>query len=197
MRAPRLFALTLASGLAAAGIAGCSTEEPGANGSAPITVTASDTACAVARTEVSAGVTVFKVSNTGSKVTEFYVYATGDRVMGEVENIGPGLSRDLRVELTAGAYETACKPGMSGSGIRGTFTVTGSVVAPNTDAKLAEATASYQRYVRSQTDALLVKTQELVDAVKAGDVEKAKALTTRARGLLGTVAVHLIGAVNR
>ena len=45
--------------------------------------------------------------------------------MGEVENIGPGLSRDLHVELPAGTYETACKPGMIGDGIRGAFTVTG------------------------------------------------------------------------
>ena len=114
MRATRLFALTLAGGLAATGIAACRKEAPGADGTAPIAVTASDTACAVAKTEAPAGVTVFKVSNTGTKVTEFYVYAAGDRVMGEVENIGPGLSRDLRVELTAGQYETACKPGMSG-----------------------------------------------------------------------------------
>ena len=181
MRATRLFALTLAGGLATAGIAACSKEAPSADGSAPIAVTASDTACTVAKTEVPAGVTVFKVTNTGSKVTEFYVYAAGDRVMGEVENIGPGLSRELRVELTAGTYETACKPGMSGSGIRGTFKVTGSAAALNADAKLAEATASYQRYVRSQTAALLVKTQEFVDAVKAGDIEKAKALFPVAR----------------
>ena len=38
--------------------------------------------------------------------------------MGEVENIAPGLSRDLHVELPAGTYETACKPGMIGKGIR-------------------------------------------------------------------------------
>ena len=35
--------------------------------------------------------------------------------------------------------------------------------------------------MRSQTDALLVKTQEFVDAVKAGDVAKAKALFPIAR----------------
>jgi iron uptake system component EfeO len=34
------------------------------------------------------------------------------------------------------------------------------------------ATDSYQRYVKSQTAALLEKTQEFVDAVKAGDVAK-------------------------
>jgi iron uptake system component EfeO len=180
MRATRVFALTLAGGIAALALAACDRSEPGGTGT-PIEVTASDTACAVARTEVPAGVTVFKVTNTGTKVTEFYVYAAGDRVMGEVENIGPGLSRELRIELAAGTYETACKPGMSGTGIRGTFTVTGSAAALNADAKLAEATASYQRYVRSQTDALLVKTQEFVDAIKAGDVARAKALFPVAR----------------
>ena len=63
-----------------------------------------------------AGTATFKVTNSGAKVNEFYVYAAGDRVMGEVENIAPGLSRELRVELPAGTYETACKPGMSGRG---------------------------------------------------------------------------------
>jgi iron uptake system component EfeO len=147
----------------------------------PIQVRATDTECSVARTEVPAGLTVFTVSNQGSKVTEFYVYAAGDRVMGEVENIGPGLSREFRVELPAGTYETACKPGMSGKGIRGAFTVTGSAAALSDEAELAQATASYQRYVKSQTDALLVKTEEFVDAVKAGDVARAKALFPVAR----------------
>jgi iron uptake system component EfeO len=101
--------------------------------------------------------------------------------MGEVENIGPGVSRELHVELSAGKYQTACKPGMSGQGIRGAFTVTGDATALNADAQLAAASESYQRYVRSQTDALVVKTQEFVDAVKAGDKEKAKALYPVAR----------------
>jgi len=126
-------------------------------------------------------VTVFSVTNQGSKVTEFYVYAAGDRVMGEVENIGPGISREFRVELPAGTYQTACKPGMSGKGIRGAFTVTGSAASLSDEAKLNEATVNYQRYVKSQTDALLAKTQEFVDAVKAGDVPKAKALFPVAR----------------
>src|SRR5688572_20880390 len=161
--------------------AGCdSAEEPESPGG-PIAVVATDTECRVARTEAEAGTAVFTVSNQGSKITEFYVYAAGDRVMGEIENIGPGLSREFRVELPAGTYETACKPGMSGKGIRGAFKVTGSAAALSDEAKLAEATASYQRYVKSQTDALLVKTQEFVDAVKAGDVAKAKALFPVAR----------------
>jgi iron uptake system component EfeO len=162
--------------LAWASVCGGSTPATPAPGDGPIQVQASDTECKVGRTEVPAGVAVFTVTNQGSKVTEFYVYAAGDRVMGEIENIGPGLSRDFRVELPAGTYETACKPGMSGKGIRGAFKVTGSAPALSDEAELAQATESYQRYVKSQTDALLVKAQEFVDAVKAGDVAKAKAL---------------------
>jgi uncharacterized cupredoxin-like copper-binding protein len=69
------------------------------------------------------------VTNDGSKVTEVYVYAkSGDaftRVVSEVENIGPGTSRDLDVDLSAGTYEVACKPGQKGDGIRQKITVTG------------------------------------------------------------------------
>ena len=32
------------------------------------------------------------ITNNGNKVTEFYVYGEGERVMGEVENISPGCS---------------------------------------------------------------------------------------------------------
>src|SRR3954447_576810 len=90
-----------------------------------IAVQATDQACDVATTELAAGVHQFTVTNTGSKVTEFYVYADGDRVMGEVENIAPGVARELRVELPAGDYEATCKPGMVGDGIRSALKVTG------------------------------------------------------------------------
>src|SRR5215213_3717809 len=70
---------------------------------------------------------------------------------------------------------------MTGKGIRSALTVSGSSAPLTEDAALAEATAGYQRYVRSQTAALLVKTQEFVTAVKAGDVAKAKALFPVAR----------------
>jgi len=184
MRTLRMTALAAAGALALAGVAACDKDPGGGSTPAaggPIAVTATDSECKVASTAVSAGTVSFKVTNQGSKVTEFYVYAPGDRVMGEVENIGPGLSRDVHIELPAGSYETACKPGMVGKGIRGAFTTTGSHQALSEDAKLADATASYQRYVKSQTDALLVKTQEFVDAVKANDVAKAKQLFPIAR----------------
>ncbi|WP_213453617.1 iron uptake system protein EfeO [Rhizomonospora bruguierae] len=181
MRPTRVLALACA-GAVVAGLSACTAggQEPGAAGG-PVAVSASDTACELASAEVPAGTSVFSIKNGGAKVTEFYVYAPGDRIMGEVENIAPGLTRELHVELPSGTYEAACKPGMIGKGIRTALKVTGSAEPLTADAALADATDSYQRYVRSQTDALLPKTEEFVAAIKAGDVAKAKALYPVAR----------------
>lgn len=107
-----------------------------------IAVTATDKECEVAKTELPAGETTFKVNNDGDDVTEVYVYAEGDEVKGEVENVGAGTSRNFTVDLTAGEYEVACKPGMKGDGIRTDITVTGSggKAAPEPD-RTADVTA--------------------------------------------------------
>lgn len=166
-------------------LAGCTSTAAtaGSDGPGPITVTASDTTCAVSASTAAAGTLTFTISNTGTDTTEFYLYAAGERVMGEVENIAPGIDRRLIVEVPdSGTYTTACKPGMVGDGIRADFTITGDAQRQvDTDTRLAEATAGYARYVHSQTDALVQKTTEFTDAVKAGDVAAAKALYPVAR----------------
>jgi len=150
--------------------------DPGKSAPSEITVTASDSACELSGTEGATGANTFVITNNGTKVTEFYVYGEGERVMGEVENISPGLQRKLIVQLgEAGTYQTACKPGMVGDGIRGDFKVTGDSVKIDEAGKFKEASESYKRYVNSQTDALIAATQIFVDAVKKGDVNAAKA----------------------
>ncbi|GIF19181.1 iron uptake system component EfeO [Actinoplanes tereljensis] len=164
-------------------VAACSSDKSDSTAATggPITVKASDTACEVAKSTLDAGTHVFQIANSGNKVTEFYVYAAGDRVMGEVENITPGLSRELRVELPAGTYQTACKPGMIGTGIRADLTVSGSAAPLTEDAALLQATESYTRYITSQSEALVEKTTDFVTAVKGGDIEKSKQLFPIAR----------------
>lgn len=93
--------------------------------SGTITVRADDDACKLSRTTAAAGSVTFKITNHGSRITEFYLYSPDDKVVSEVEGIGPGTSRTMAVKVgTVGKYATACKPGMVGNGIRGAFTVT-------------------------------------------------------------------------
>ncbi|MDQ1202558.1 MULTISPECIES: iron uptake system protein EfeO [unclassified Rhodococcus (in: high G+C Gram-positive bacteria)] len=141
-----------------------------------IVVDATDSSCDVGTTSAQTGSSTFQVTNNGSKVTEFYVYGEGDRVMGEIENIGPGVSRQLIVALPEPAtYQTACKPGMVGDGLRGDFVVTGDAKESDADGTLAEAADGYKRYVVSQVTALQETTGSFVTAVTSGDVEGAKA----------------------
>ena len=173
----------LSAALAAFALAGCQAkdEAPAASedgGTAPseITVEASDTSCALSVTEGNTGANTFVITNNGSKVTEFYVYGEGERVMGEVENISPGLQRKLIVQLSQpGTYQTACKPGMIGDGIRGDFVVTGDEVQVDTEGKFKEAADNYKRYVNSQVEALVPAVEAFVAAIKSGDIEGAKA----------------------
>jgi iron uptake system component EfeO len=175
-------ALLTVVALAALTTAACaSTDEGGSEASDTIAVSSTDDACDVGATELPAGTHRFEVANAGSKVTEFYVYGEGDRVMAEVENVAPCLSRELLTELPAGEYEAVCKPGMVGDGIRQKLTVTGEAANLSEEESLAQAGTDYQRYVQSQSAALLEQTTAFVTAVKAGDIPGAKALYPVAR----------------
>jgi iron uptake system component EfeO len=160
----------------ATGSGGSDTDSSADSAPAQITVNASDTECELSGTEAATGPNTFVITNNGTKVTEFYVYGEGERVMGEVENISPGLERKLVVQLAEpGTYQTACKPGMIGDGLRGDFKVTGDTVQIDTEGKFKEAADSYKRYVNSQTDALIPAVDVFVAAIKKGDIPAAKA----------------------
>ena len=151
-----------------------------------LSVQATDTACTLSAQTAPSGNLTFSVTNGGSKVTEFYLLAEdGLRIVGEIENIGPGISRDLVLRDGPGNYFTACKPGMIGEGIRAQFVISdsGEDQAPSgNDAELVEqASQSYQSYVKDQTEQLVTKTEDFVALYKAGKDEEARALYAPAR----------------
>lgn len=61
--------------------------------------------------KVKPGSVTFKVSNDGAdNVSEFEVLQ-GNKIVGEVENIAPGLQRSFTIKLKAGEYVTYCPGG--------------------------------------------------------------------------------------
>ena len=169
----------------------CTDNAPGGTAEAAgnprsITVQSTDTECLVSAATAPSGSLTFSVTNAGSKVTEFYLLAEdGLRIAGEVENIGPGISRELVLTATPGTYFTACKPGMVGDGIRSGFAVSdsGEDLAPTGDqlALVNEANLNYQAYVKDQTEQLVTRTGAFVAAYKAGDDAEARARYPEAR----------------
>jgi len=174
--------------LALAPLAACTTNDPAgsAGDGASVTVESTGDECDVSAAEAPSGNLVFEVTNSGSEVTEFYLLAgDGLRIVGEVENIGPGITRDLVVQVAPGSYETACKPGMVGDGIRAEFTVTdsGADLEPSGEnAELLEqATSQYGAYVRDQTEQLLTGTQSFADLYVAEKDDEARAVYASTR----------------
>src|SRR5256885_3886847 len=162
------------------GTAACgSDQKPGGTGE--LELAAPDTRCAVPKPGLPAGRHTFAVSNKGTKVTEFYVYAAGDRVVGEVENITPGLRRTLVVDLAAGTYQVACKPGMVGDGIRTALTVTGAAASQAANEKLAAAVQGYRQHGRSQANTLVDQTAAVTAAGEAGGAGRGESLYPQAR----------------
>jgi iron uptake system component EfeO len=164
-------------------------EQPGA-GATPnpraLTVQATDSECTLSATSAPSGTLTFAVTNGGTKVNEFYLYGEdGKRIVGEVENIGPGITRELVLKVMPGSYITACKPGMSGDGIRAPFSVSDSDEEQGPvgyHAELVEqANAKYRDYVEDQTNQLVAMTAKFVAAYKAGQNGKARALYPVAR----------------
>ncbi len=201
MKLPRITAAVVAA-LALPVLASCtdnSASSSSGDDRRTISVTSSDDTCKLSADDAPAGNLVFQVTNEGDQVTEFYLYAEdGLRIVGEVENVGPGLSRDLVINVPAGSYIPACKPGMSGQGIRSDLTVTeasgsdggpdagagggatggagGGATGGATQEQVDAATEQYHAYVTDQTEQLLLGTKEFVAAYTAGDDDKARTL---------------------
>ena len=120
----------------AVGAVGCSSSSSGPK----IAVTSTDKACVPAQTRLDAGKLTFEITNKGKQTTELYVFGAGDKVISEVENVGPGTSRTLTVDLAAGDYQLGCKPGQKGNGIRADITVLGKGGAVQAGSKAADRT---------------------------------------------------------
>lgn len=185
MKLARPLHLTAAVSVAVLALTGCTSNQPTAN-DGTIQVTSTADACRISSDTAPGGTMKFSVKNEGTEVTEFYLLAEdGLRIVGEVENVGPGLSRDLVVIAPEGDYFTACKPGMIGDGIRAAFAVSKTMEGEPVSADRAvlqdTAVSLYSAYVKDQAQQLLEGTKEFAEAFASGDAENARELYPRVR----------------
>jgi iron uptake system component EfeO len=115
--------LTAAAVLALA-VSGCGssakTTDAGVN---TVEISLTDAGCDPAHLEIPAGPTKFEIINDGADaVTEFEVL-DGGKVLGERENLTPGLSGDFSITLKPGTYTTLCPNGKTAA--EGKLVVTG------------------------------------------------------------------------
>ena len=144
-----------------------------------MTVTA-DKGCTTDRTSFDAGGITFTVTNKDATgVTEVEVLS-GDRIIGEKENLPPGFSGSFSITANAGTYTLYC-PGAKVE--RTTLTVTGT--AANADdsvaALLKTGTTAYAKYVSEQVGYLLQAVQTLEITLRGTDVAAAQVAYIKAR----------------
>jgi len=141
-----------------------------------VKVTVTDKQCEPMNLTVNAGKTQFIILNHSQKALEWEILK-GVMVVEERENIAPGFSQKLTANLQPGEYEMTC--GLL-TNPKGKLIVKGASTADAAkgDAllSLGGAITAYKAYVTQEMNGLVAKTKAFTDAVKAGDIEKAKAL---------------------
>jgi iron uptake system component EfeO len=169
---------TAALALLAFGAAGCGEDEGGA-GAKTVDVKITNAGCEPAELTIAAGPTTFNVTNDGADdVTEFEVL-DGERILGEAENIAPGLSGKFSLTLDEGEYTTYCPGGDTSE--RGVLIVEGGAETVTASEEAQAAVQTYLDYVSEQTQLQVDATEAFVAALATGDVEAAKTAYVPAR----------------
>ncbi|NUP49249.1 MAG: EfeM/EfeO family lipoprotein [Catenulispora sp.] len=147
---------------------------------AVVTVTAAG-GCAVDHTDFPAGQVTFDISNKDATAVSEIELQSGQRIIGEKENLPPGFNGSFTVALEAGSYSLVC-PG-SGQPTR-QLTVTGAA-STSADADLStlltQGAKEYKTYVDTQVGYLVQTTQALDSSLKGADLVAAQKAYMKAR----------------
>lgn len=167
-------------------VAGCSSKKSttSADGSADQTVQVELTkaGCQPTPASVAAGHVNFNVVNkNASAVTEAELRSNDlSHILGEQENLTPGLSGGFALNVQPGTYKISC-PGASQS--HWEFTVTGkaSDTSLRSNPQLAAAVTGYSAYIEQNVADLIMHTQSFCDAINSGSIAQAELLYSPAR----------------
>ncbi|HEY3747564.1 MAG TPA: iron uptake system protein EfeO [Pseudonocardiaceae bacterium] len=144
-----------------------------------VTVPLTSSGCEPSPKTVPAGVVNFTVSNSNADAVSEAELLSGGRMLGEQENLSPGLSGGFSLRLDNGTYQIYC-PGASQE--KFDFTVTGKATSSWRDNPvLVKSTTDYATWITQQVGLLVSSTQSFVDAIDAGDMAKAETLYGPAR----------------
>jgi iron uptake system component EfeO len=172
--------------LAAGALSACGDDKPAGSGGSgskgdsahEVKYELTDNGCTPANAKVDAGPVKVSVKNPGtSKTDELELKNKDGIIMGERENIAPGLSAEFTLTLKPGTYVLNCTF-QNDARDNEKLVVTGA--APDTatapDSVLDKAVDEYKAGVKRHTTKLVKNTAAFVAALDAGNVKKAQGL---------------------
>jgi len=171
---------------------GCSSSTSSAKGStgaaasgdksSTVKISLTSQGCEPKPAKVPAGAVEFEVTNSGAGGVSEAELRTSDlaHILGEQENLTPGLSGGFSLTIQPGTYKISC-PGASQQDW--TFTVTGEAAGPSwqSNPQLVSAVRGYAGYVKQNTADLVSHTQAFCQAINAQDMNRARVLYPQAR----------------
>jgi len=185
-----LAAVAAAAALAAV-LAGCSSSSS-SSGSATaaaaegktttVTIPLTAQGCQPKPASVAAGSVEFDVANSDAAAVSEAELRTSDKskILGEQENLTPGLSGGFTLTVQPGKYVINC-PGATQQDWA--FTVTGKATGADWQSvpQLTSAVSGYSTYINQNTADLVGHSQTFCKAIDAGNMEQAKLLYPQAR----------------
>jgi iron uptake system component EfeO len=196
VRKGRIAVVSAVAAVALAGLTACSSDSDEATsadgasssggGASQVAITLengdSGDACTLDTDSVAAGPITFTVTNEDAAgITEVELLAD-QKILGEKENLAPGLSPvEFTVTLGGGSYQVYC-PGAETDTVA--LTVTGEAAPTPTGSTqdlLAQGAKDYAGYVDTQVAAMVTAVQKLQQAIDDGDLETAQAAYAQAR----------------
>ena len=153
-----------------------------ADKSSTVKISLTSDGCEPKPAKVPAGAVEFDVTNSGAGSVSEAELRTSDKahILGEQENLTPGLSGGFSLTIQPGTYTINC-PGASQPDW--TFTVTGQATGPSWESnpQLVTAVQGYAGYVKQNTADLVSHTRTFCQAIDAKDMNQAKVLYPQAR----------------
>jgi iron uptake system component EfeO len=182
----------LAAGLAgslvacSSGSGGSAADQPAAQKSAGdphtahVTITAAD-GCTSDKLSFPAGGITFSIENKDATAVSEVELLSGQRIVGEKENLPPGFGGTFTVNADAGSYTLYC-PGAATEKTK--LSVTGSTTDTadgNRAALLRQATVGYSKYVSNQVGYLVTASKALNHALHGTHLKAAQVAYAKAR----------------
>jgi iron uptake system component EfeO len=172
--------------LAAAGCASASTHGsgsgPGSGQASAVMVALTPQGCAPKPAKIPAGEVTFNVANKDADAVSEAELRTADltHILGEQENLTPGLSGGFTLDIQPGSYKINC-PGASKS--RWTLAVSGKATGATwqSNPQLTAALAGYSSYVEQNVTSLVSYSRAFCRAIDDGSMTQAKLLYPKAR----------------
>ncbi|MEO3867321.1 EfeM/EfeO family lipoprotein [Nonomuraea sp. B12E4] len=175
-----LLATGCATGCATAGAGERASPPKPATPAAPVVVQVSASHCGEGWTNPHAGQQTLMLTNTGDAPSGAdLIGVPGGAVHAELEGLGPGVTRPMRVSLAQGTYAIRCEIDERDPITGPSVTITGAgaggpATTPITYADLFAPAKHYGEYVAGGLDTLLARTKTLARAVDRGDLAAAR-----------------------